>query len=197
MENLLEVKNLVKYFPISAGGFIRRKYIDCRAVDDISFKANPGEIFGLLGPNGAGKTTTLRCISTLIKPTEGQITVNDLDNQKNSSEVRGNIAFLTNELKLDEHFTANDTIKYFGERKKIWKVHFRNVNETLPHFVETFMDDGYMDMYKVMKALREVNFDGALIADHVQNMVGGRRVGLAYSIGYMRALLERANAEVV
>jgi mannonate dehydratase len=89
-----------------------------------------------------------------------------------------------------------ETIRYFGERRKIWKVHFRNVNAPLPHFIETFMDDGYMEMYKVMKALREVNFDGALIADHVPNMVGGYRVGLAYSIGYMRALLERAEAEV-
>jgi len=89
-----------------------------------------------------------------------------------------------------------ETIRYFGERGKIWKVHFRNVNTPLPHFVETFMDDGYMEMYKVMKALREINFDGALIADHVPSMVGGYRVGLAYSIGYMRALLERANAEV-
>jgi len=88
-----------------------------------------------------------------------------------------------------------ETIRYFGERNKIWKVHFRNVNTPLPHFVETFMDDGYMEMYKVMKALKDVNFDGALIADHVPTMVGGSRVGLAYSIGYMRALLERANAE--
>jgi mannonate dehydratase len=89
-----------------------------------------------------------------------------------------------------------ETIKYFGERGKIFKVHFRNVDQPLPHFVETFMDDGYMDMYKIMKALREVNFDGVVIADHVPRMVGGSRVGLAYSIGYMKALLERANAEV-
>jgi len=89
-----------------------------------------------------------------------------------------------------------ETIRYFGQQGKIFKVHFRNLNAPLPHFVETFMDDGYMDMYKVMKALREVNFDGAVIADHVPNIVGGRRVGLAYSIGYMRALLERANEEI-
>ena len=88
-----------------------------------------------------------------------------------------------------------DTIRYFGERKKIFKVHFRNVNEPLPHFVETLMDNGYMDMYKVMKALRDVDYDGVIIADHVPGMVGGGRVGLAYSIGYMKALLERANEE--
>ncbi len=89
-----------------------------------------------------------------------------------------------------------ETIRHFGGQKKIFKVHFRNVNAPLPHFVETFMDNGYMDMYRVMRALREVNFDGAVIADHIPGMVGGGRVGTAYSIGYMRALIERANAEV-
>jgi len=89
-----------------------------------------------------------------------------------------------------------ETIRYFGGQGRIFKVHFRNVNAPLPHFVETFLDDGYMDMYKIMKALREVNFDGAVIADHVPGMAGGYRAATAYSIGYMRALLERANAEV-
>ena len=56
-------------------------------------------------------------------------------------------------------------IRYFGA-KKIWKIHFRNVSAPLPHFVETFMDNGYYDMYKIMKALRDVNFDGIVILDH-------------------------------
>jgi mannonate dehydratase len=90
-----------------------------------------------------------------------------------------------------------ETIRYFGQRGKIFKVHFRNVSTPLPHFVETFLDNGYMDMYQVMKALREVNFDGVVIADHIPELNGGSRVGTAYSIAYMRALLERANAEGV
>nr|MBC8231124.1 mannonate dehydratase [bacterium] len=60
-----------------------------------------------------------------------------------------------------------ETIHYFGGMGKLFKVHFRNVNEPLPHFVETFLDNGYMDMYKVMKALREVNFKGVAIPDHI------------------------------
>jgi mannonate dehydratase len=88
-----------------------------------------------------------------------------------------------------------ETIHYFGEREKIFKVHFRNVNTTLPHFVETFLDNGYMDMYKVMKALREVNFNGVVIPDHIPGMTNNHRVGTAYTIGYMKALLQRANEE--
>ena len=82
-----------------------------------------------------------------------------------------------------------------GRRGKIFKVHFRNLTAPLPHFAETFLDNGYMDMYQVMKALREVGFSGAIIPDHVPHTVGGSRVGNAYSIGYMRALVERAEEE--
>ena len=86
-----------------------------------------------------------------------------------------------------------ETIRYFGKRNKIFKVHFRNVNQPLPHFVETFLDNGYADMYKIMKALKDVDFDGVLIADHIPSMVNGD--GTAFTIGYMKALLERVNAE--
>ena len=74
-----------------------------------------------------------------------------------------------------------EMIHYFGA-KKIWKIHFRNVSAPLPHFVETFMDNGYYDMYKIMRALRKVNFDGIVILDHSPNMVGGRYAQTAYGV---------------
>lgn len=89
-----------------------------------------------------------------------------------------------------------ETIRYFGERDKLFKVHFRNVDAPLPHFVETFLDNGYMDMYQVMKTLREVDFKGVAIPDHIPGMAGDHRAGTAYTIGYMKALLQRANEEV-
>jgi mannonate dehydratase len=90
-------------------------------------------------------------------------------------------------------------IKDFGARGKIYEVHFRNVTGPLPRFAETFPDDGYMDMYQVMKALRQVKFTGAAEPDHVPDLVGDsgmRRAGSAYIIAYMKALLRRANEEV-
>ncbi len=92
---------------------------------------------------------------------------------------------------------VQETIRYFGERKKIFKVHYRNVDHPLPHFVETFVDDGYYDMYKVVKALCQVDFDGVLIPDHIPMMADDRRISTAFTIGYMKALVERANAEAV
>ena len=87
-----------------------------------------------------------------------------------------------------------EMIRYFGA-KKIWKIHFRNVSAPLPHFVETFMDNGYYDMWKIMKALRDVNYDGIVILDHSPQMVGGNFTSTAYGFAYMKALLSRANAE--
>ena len=89
-----------------------------------------------------------------------------------------------------------ESIRYFGERSKIFKVHFRNVDQPLPHFVETFVDNGYQDMYHVAKVLREVDFNGVLIPDHIPSMAGDHRVGTAYTIAYMNALVKRANEEV-
>jgi mannonate dehydratase len=86
-----------------------------------------------------------------------------------------------------------EAIRYFAKMGKLWKIHFRNVSAPLPYFVEAFVDNGYMDMYKVMKTLHEVDFRGAVIADHVPEMVGGTRVGWAYSIGYIKALHAAVN----
>ena len=90
---------------------------------------------------------------------------------------------------------ALETIRHFGGLGKLFKVHFRNVEAPLPHFVETFPNSGYMDMYKVMKALVEANFDGVAIPDHIPRMAEGGRIGTAYTIGYMQALLDRAQEE--
>ena len=88
-----------------------------------------------------------------------------------------------------------EAIRYFGERQKLFKVHFRNVDAPLPHFVETFVDDGYGDMYAVMRALHEVGFRGVAIPDHIPLMGDDPRLGTAFTIGYMKALLDRVLAE--
>ncbi|MDA0336188.1 MAG: mannonate dehydratase [bacterium] len=87
-------------------------------------------------------------------------------------------------------------IRYFAERRKLFKVHFRNVTNPMPEpWTETLMDDGYMDMHVVMKTLRDVGYDGAIIPDHIPALLGGHRAGVAYSIAYMRALVQSVNNE--
>jgi mannonate dehydratase len=92
------------------------------------------------------------------------------------------------------HKDPAEMIRYFGP-EKIWKIHFRNVSAPLPHFVETFMDNGYYDMSKIMTALVEVKFDGIVILDHTPEVVGGHNPEQAYGFAYMKALKNRALAE--
>ncbi len=85
----------------------------------------------------------------------------------------------------------------FGGRGKIFGIHFRNVSSPLPRFVETLPDDGYLDMYQVMKVLHEIRYTGTIVPDHIPELAGdagSRRAGLAYSIACMRTWLSRAMA---
>lgn len=84
------------------------------AVDDLSFTAYRGEIFGLLGPNGAGKTTTLRMIATLIRPDSGDVSVGGVSVLKDPATVRNRIGFLTSELKLEDFFTPDYLFGFFA-----------------------------------------------------------------------------------
>jgi mannonate dehydratase len=87
-----------------------------------------------------------------------------------------------------------ETIEHFGGQGKIFKVHFRNVDQPLPHFVESFLNNGYMDMRLVMEALHKVGFNGVAIPDHVPHIGDDNMIGTAYTIGYMQALLAGVEA---
>lgn len=123
MEEILIVNNLVKKFNITR----KQQKIDKTtekvkiAVNDLSFKAYKGEIYGLLGPNGAGKTTTLRMLATLIKPNSGDAIVDGKNIVTEPEEVRNKIGFMTSELKLEDYFTPNFLFDYFGELHHIDK----------------------------------------------------------------------------
>lgn len=118
MEEILQVKNLTKTFRLSRkqrkleGGL---QIVYKTAVDNLSFTAYKGEIFGLLGPNGAGKTTTLRMLATLIKPDSGDALIDGKSIVKDEYAVRSKIGFLTSELKLEDFFTPNYLFDFFSE----------------------------------------------------------------------------------
>ncbi|MBQ7307343.1 MAG: ATP-binding cassette domain-containing protein [Clostridia bacterium] len=115
-EEILKCQNLRKSFVLSTKQRKLEK-TDLKvkvAVDDLSFSAYKGEIFGLLGPNGAGKTTTLRMLATLIKPDSGDAFVDNVSIKSDPYGVRQKIGFLTSELKLEDFFTPNYLYDFFS-----------------------------------------------------------------------------------
>ena len=117
MEPILIAQNLRKAFKLSSKQQkLEKTHQKVKvAVDNLSFTANRGEIFGLLGPNGAGKTTTLRMLATLIRPDEGDATLDGISVVKNPDAVRSRVGFLTGELKLEDFFTPNYLFDFFAD----------------------------------------------------------------------------------
>lgn len=100
---MIEVSNLRKAF----GNVI--------AVDNISFNADRGEIYGLLGPNGAGKTSTMRMMVGIFKPTKGNIHIDGIDVINNPLDAQKKLGVLPDGGSLYKRLTARENIRYFGE----------------------------------------------------------------------------------
>jgi ABC-2 type transport system ATP-binding protein len=93
---------------------LRKTYGDLVAVDDVSFTAEPGGIFGLLGPNGAGKSTTIGCISGLLRPTAGRVRVLGHDVVRDGRAARALLGIVPQELALYEDLSATENLSYWG-----------------------------------------------------------------------------------
>ncbi len=101
---------------IEARGLVKRFHSPRTvvAVDHVSFRCLPGQIFGLLGPNGAGKTTTLRILSTLMAPDEGSAVLNGYDVRREPERVRASIGYLSTSTGLYGRLSAREMILYFA-----------------------------------------------------------------------------------
>jgi sodium transport system ATP-binding protein len=104
---MVEVRELVKRFTTASRGTVT-------AVDRVSFRVEPGEIYGLLGPNGAGKTTTLRMLATLVTPDDGSITVAGVDGRKHPLQLREKLAYVPAEAGLPERLTPREAVALFA-----------------------------------------------------------------------------------
>ncbi len=104
---MIEVKHLCKHFRDKKRGQVR-------AVDGVSFRCQPGQIYGLLGANGAGKTTTLRLLATILRPSDGTAVVAGYDVVSQSEKVRAHVGFLSTATALYGRLSAQEMVEYFG-----------------------------------------------------------------------------------
>jgi len=103
MTAIIEVHHLVKQFG------------EHRAVDDISFEVERGEVFGLLGPNGAGKSTTIKMLATLLSPTAGSARVNGFDIVRQTTAVRHSLGYVPQALSADGNLTGYENLLIFAK----------------------------------------------------------------------------------
>ena len=100
--------------PILIANDLSKSFGEIQAVKDVSLQVARGEVFGLLGPNGAGKTTTISMLTGLLEPTSGSITVDGLDVEKHTTEVKAKLGLVPQELALYPTLSARQNLLFFG-----------------------------------------------------------------------------------
>lgn len=134
-----------------------------RALNDITFDANQGEIVGFLGPNGAGKTTTMRILTGYMPPTDGTATVAGYDVVEESLEVRRRVGYLPETVPLYADMTALEYLKFMAELR-----HIPNAEE------------------RAYESLEQVN-----LADRAESFIGNFSKGMRQRVGLAQALIHR------
>lgn len=133
--------------------------------------------------------------------------INSSNDYRHAFELSGNSPYLGMKLCTGCWLEGGDAnfgdlladIEEFVGANKVFIVHFRNVSSTIPKFEETLLEDGYMEMYTVMKKLVSCDYDGMIHVDHVPRYpesCGGTHASFAYSSGYMKGLLRSAMCEL-
>ena len=122
--NIIQVSNLTK------------KYGDLVAVDDVTFSVERGDIFAFLGPNGAGKTTTIKMLTTLLKPTSGNILVNGNNPTTEQDKIRRSFGIVFQDQSLDDELTALENMEFHGVLYRVPKDIRKKRIEELLKFVE-------------------------------------------------------------
>lgn len=135
-ENIIVLKNLT------------RKFGDFTAVDDVSLTIKKGEIFAFLGPNGAGKTTTIKMMTTLLRPTSGEVFLNSHNVAENPKETRRSFGIVFQDPSLDNELTAYENMQFhavlYGVPRHIYKERIETLLKLVEldsrknHFVKNF-----------------------------------------------------------
>ena len=136
---MIEIKNVSKEFEKNIDNNKKIKFL---ADNNLSFEVNDGEILGLLGPNGAGKTTLLRIIAGIMKPTKGEVIIDNKEFEKHDIEIKKELAFLSGNTKLYKDISCVELLKmcaaYYDMDKKIID---KRINEVVKRFdMENFKD---------------------------------------------------------
>lgn len=150
--NIIEVKNLNKTFRIkekekgikgSVKSIIKPKYKTIKAVNDISFTVEKGEMLAFIGPNGAGKSTTIKMLTGILYPTSGEIMVNGINPAKQRKKLAYKIGTVFGQKEqLWTHLTPYDNFKFFGA---IYDIPNNEIEERIEELAKTFELESFIN----------------------------------------------------
>jgi len=176
--NIIKIENLSKHFKVlkSSGGFIgsfkdlfSRNYKTIKAVDNISFEVQEGEIVGFLGPNGAGKSTTIKMMSGVLEPTSGSILINGYIPYKDRKKYVKNIGVVFGQR--TQLWWEIPVIESFRILKEIYKIEPRIYNENMNLFNELF---NLKDLYSI--PVRKLSLGQRMLCDIIASFLHNPKI---------------------
>lgn len=181
---------------IKVENFTKEYNIDKRAVDDISFEARDGEIFGFLGPNGAGKSTTIKSIVGINSKTKGEISINGLTIEDDPIEYKKQFSYVPDNPELFENYSGNEYINFLAD---IYGIDTQTRKERLDYYLGFFdIRDAMNDQISTYShgMAQRLAIIGALIHDPQVLILDEPMVGLDAKSAYnlKEILRERAKA---
>lgn len=124
MKEIIQVKNLYKY------------YKDVKAVNNLSFSVNKGDLFAFLGVNGAGKSTTINMLCGQLQKDSGEIVIDDMNMETHSQDIKSIIGVVFQESQLDKNLTVYDNLKYRGALYNLFGKRLKNRIDELASLLE-------------------------------------------------------------
>lgn len=118
-----------------------KKKVEFYAVDNISFDAKEGSVVGILGPNGAGKTTLLRMLAGIMTPTEGSVTIDDMNFLENETDIKKKLAYLSGNTKIYNSISAYELLKMCAE---FYEVPKNEIESRIKHISDVLLLDSFL-----------------------------------------------------
>lgn len=164
------------------------------AVDNLNLKINKGEFYGILGPNGAGKTTLISVISSLIKPSQGEILIDNMNLTNSLTAIKKIIGVVPQDIALYDKLTPYENLKYFGS---IYEINKTDLNKK----IDSLLDKLGLLHYKHTKLIklsggmkRRINLIAAMLHDPAILILDEPVVGLdVQSRNLIRIFLKEIN----
>jgi ABC-2 type transport system ATP-binding protein len=157
---------------------ITKLYGKTRAVSHLNLKLEPGQLFGFIGPNGAGKTTTIKLIVGLLQATEGLITFEGLDIQKEPEKVKAKIGYIPDTPYLYDSLTGREFLRFVGS---LFRVEEKSMNHKMGEIIERLEMKDWID-YRISEyshgMRQKTTFASALLHEPRLLLVDEPMVGL-------------------
>ncbi len=121
---------------------LKKFFGNVKAVNDITFEVNKGEVFGLLGPNGAGKTTTIKLLLGLLEPNEGEMSVFGLNPERDEVQIKHRIGYVSEEPLIFKSLTPKDLFNFIASVRRLDE---GKTTELAKEYLESLEADQYYD----------------------------------------------------